>query len=263
MEDFAGQLPMSIILKMVGVPTQDQAMLKDWVLQILASDDPEYAKNGGDVIATTGRFMQYAHMLAAERSKSPQDDLLSQLMAAKVNGVKLTYDEFGMFFILLLGAGTHTTQLLLGNAALALMENPAQRQRLVRDPALVQSGVEEVLRFSPPFIHFRRTARIDTELGGQQIRAGDKVVVWYVSANRDEEVFPEPNSFDVGRSPNDHLSFGYGPHFCLGNALGRLTAKTALAECVRRMPEMAPNGPRVRLRSNWFNGLKRLPVVAG
>jgi cytochrome P450 len=168
-----------------------------------------------------------------------------------------------MFFMLLLAAGTDTPRLALASGVRALMDHPDQRARLQREPALVPSAVEEVLRVFPPLMHFRRTATRDTEIRGQRIEAGQKVVVWQVSANRDEEVFADPHRFDVGRSPNDHVSFGYGPHFCIGNALARMTLRVALGECVRRMPELTLDGPVERLRSNWFNGMKRMPVSVG
>jgi cytochrome P450 len=263
MENFAAKLPMAIILEMVGVPREDEGLLKRWITDLLAPDDPEYRTSVDERAEITRQFMQYAHELAVKRREAPQDDLLSRLMAAEVEGVKLRYDEFGMFFMLLLGAGTHTSHLTLGNGVHALLQHPEQREMLARQPELGASTVEEVLRFCPPILHFRRTATRDTEVRGQRIAAGDKVVVWYASANRDEEVFSDPDSFDIRRSPNDHLAFGYGPHFCLGNALARMSTRIAFSECARRMPDLSLDGPPERLRSNWFNGFKRMPVRVG
>ncbi len=260
--DFAVKLPMAVILRMVGVPDVDHAKLSDWILRVLATDDPEFATTPDERGAIGGRIMEYAHNLAAERRSNPRDDLLSVLMAAEVDGAKLSYSEFGMFFLLLLGAGTDTP-LVLGSSILALMQNPAQRTRLREDPGLIETAVEETIRCYPPFMHFRRTALRDTQIRGQRIAAGEKVVAWLVSANRDEEVFESPHTFDVSRANNPHVGFGHGPHFCIGNALARRLAKIALAECVRRLPNLELNGSVKRLRSNWYNGPKRMPVVVG
>ena len=263
MDDFAAKLPMSTILQMVGVPTEDEAMLEGWIVTLLATDDPEYQTSEEERADTGRRFMEYAHALAASRREAPKDDLLSVLMAAEVNGTKLTYEEFGMFFMLLLAAGTHTSRLSIGNGALTLMDNPEQFARLRADPGLVRGGVEEILRLNPPLMHFRRTAKRDTELSGTKLSAGDKVVVWHISANRDAEVFTNPHGFDITRSPNDHLSFGYGPHFCPGNALARLSIRVSLEEVIKRMPTLEVCGRPERLRSNWFNGFKRMKVAVG
>jgi cytochrome P450 len=259
--DFSARLPMAIILTMVGVPLDMQATLNDWVLRLLATDDPEYATSDEERAAIGGRFMEYAHALASERRKHPRDDLLSLLMAAEVDGQKLTYHEFGMFFMLLLAAGTDTPRLLISSGMLALMDRRDLRDRLVQRPATLPGAIEEFLRFYPPLTHFRRTATKDTEIRGQLIREGQKVVVWLASANRDDEVFPDASTFDIERTPNDHLSFGHGPHFCIGNALARMSAKIAFTECLRRLPHLELTAAPERLRSNWLNGMKRMPVV--
>ena len=260
MEDFCAKIPMAVILKLVGVPAGDQEQLRAWIIQILARDDPEFASSDAEVAATTGRFMEYAHALAAERRCQPRDDLLSRLMAAEVDGKKLSYAEFGMFFILLLAAGSHTTFLALGNAAFDLMAHAEQRSLLKANPELIPAAVEELLRFSPPLTHFRRTATCDVRIRGQNIRAGQKVVLWYASANRDEEVFESPHTFDAQRVRRDQLAFGYGPHFCLGNALARLTLRVALAQYLDQLSTLRLAAPAERLRSATFNGFKRMPV---
>jgi cholest-4-en-3-one 26-monooxygenase len=261
--DFAARLPMAVILKLVGVPSGDEAQLNDWILSLLATDDPQYAKTEAERMAIGKSFMEYAHALAAERRSSPRDDLLSLLMAAEVEGKKLSYHEFAMLFMLLLAAGNDTPRLLLASAMYSLIEHPDQCAMLRQDPSLVGGLIEEVLRYYPPFAHFRRTATRDCEMRGQRIAAGDKVVVWHVSANRDEEVFERPNEFDMARRPNDHVSFGHGPHFCLGNALARMSARVALSECLRRMGSLELDGPPERVRSNWFNGFKKMNVIVG
>jgi cholest-4-en-3-one 26-monooxygenase len=260
MGDFASRLPMGIILRMVGVPTEDQGQLARWVGRLLVPDDPDYAATDAERAETWMQFMGYAHKLAAERRGTPQDDLLSRLMAAEVDGQRLTYDEFGMFFILLIAAGTHTTSLSLGSGILTLIQHPDQKKKLVEDPSRIDGAIDEMLRFNPPLLHFRRTATRDTEIRGRAIKKGQKVVVWYAAANRDEEVFADPDRFDIERTPNDHIAFGYGPHFCLGQALARMQLRIGLGECVRRMPDLKVDGEIERVRSSWFNGMKRLPL---
>ena len=261
-EDFAAELPVGTILHMVGVPGDDGAMVNRWVHELLTPDDADYETSDEQRAETTQHFMEYAHALAAQRRRTPRDDLLSRLMAAEVDGQQLTYQEFGMFFLLLLAAGTHSTRLLLGNGLIALMTHPDQRKKLVDDPGLTSSAVEEFLRYDPPILHFRRTATRDTAIGAQSIAAGDKVALFFASANRDEEVFSDPDTLDLARTPNDHVSFAHGPHFCMGNALARMEVRIAIGECLRRLPELEPAGPAPRVRSNWFNGVKKLPVRA-
>jgi cholest-4-en-3-one 26-monooxygenase len=260
--EFAVKLPMAVILRLVGVPDQDHAQLSDWILRVLATDDPEFATTPDERAGIGRRIMEYAHALAAERRTAPRDDLLSVLMAAEIDGQKLSYGEFGMFFLLLLGAGTDTP-LVVASTALTLMQHPAEGARLRENPDLLENAMEEILRLHPPFMHFRRTAVRDTQIRGQRIAAGEKVVTWLVSANRDHDAFDQPHTFDIARASNPHVSFGHGPHFCIGNALARRLCKIALAECVRRLPNLELNGEVKRLRSNWYNGPKRMPVIVG
>lgn len=258
--DFAALLPAATILRLVGVPAADGGLVSRWVHELLTPDDNDYQTPEQQRAQTTCQFLEYAHRLAAERRSVPRDDLLSRLMAAKVDGRTLSYQEFGMFFLLLLAAGTHSTRLLIGNAMLALLGHPDQRRKLLDNPELIGSAVEEFLRYDPPIQHFRRTATRDTSIAGRRIGAGDKVAVFFASTNRDEEVFCRPDHLDIARTPNDHLSFSHGPHFCLGNALARMQARIAIGECVRRLPDLQLAGATPRIRSNWFNGVKQLPV---
>ncbi|HET6612203.1 MAG TPA: cytochrome P450 [Kofleriaceae bacterium] len=258
--DISAYLPATVIMKMVGVPAGDRAQIESWVKRLLSPDDPDFASSPEDRASITQQFMAYAHDLAKSRHQDPRDDLLSRLMAAEVNGATLTYEEFGMFFMLLLAAGTDTTRHLLANGSLELLGHPEVLARLREDPARWPGAVEEMLRLCPPMFHIRRTATRDCTVRGQKIEAGQKVVLWWVSANRDENVFPEPNTFDIDREPNNHMSFGHGPHSCLGNALARLQARIAFAELFTRLPDMACDGPVQRLRSNWLNGVKKMPI---
>jgi cytochrome P450 len=203
----------------------------------------------------------YADRLAASRAGGDGDDLLSVLLRADVDGEALTQHEVDVFFMLLMNAGSETTRNLVTGGTLALFEHPDQHAALRADPSLVPAAVEEMLRWHTPVMHFRRTAREDCELGGQAIAAGDKVVMWYVSANRDEDAFPAADRFDVARTPNEHVSFGAGgPHFCLGASLARLEARLLFEELLDRLPTLALAGEPRRLRSNFIHGIKSLPV---
>jgi cytochrome P450 len=203
----------------------------------------------------------YANQLAVQRTASAADaDLVSALVHAQVDGEKLSEMEIGCFFLLVSVAGNETTRNLITGGLLALLEHPEQRARLLADPTLIPSAVEEMLRWISPVMHFRRTATRDAELRGQRIRAGDKVVLYYVSANRDEEIFADAHRFDVARAPNEHLAFGAGEHFCLGASLARLEIKVMFEELLRRLPDIELAGPVRRLRSNFVNGWKEIPV---
>src|SRR5205807_161192 len=213
---------------------------------------------------TTAAFVEmfaYANDLATEKRANPTDDIISVLLGAEVEGERLTDLEFDVFFELLAVAGNETTRNLISHGMLALIEHPDQRARLLRDPSLLPGAVEEMLRFGTPVMHFRRTASRDTEIAGQPVAEGDKVVIWYVSANRDENVFPDPHRFDVERSPNEHVAFGGGgPHFCLGANLARMEIRALFDAVLRRLPDMELAGPVERLRSNFINGIKHMPV---
>jgi cholest-4-en-3-one 26-monooxygenase len=210
-------------------------------------------------IAAAELFM-YANELAADRSANPRDDLASDLMQGEVDGNRLTLQEFNAFFMLLLVAGNETTRNLISGGLLALIEHPEERARLRADPSLLPTAVEEMLRWVTPVNLFQRTATRDVELAGQHIREGDKLVLFYASANRDEDAFPDAGRFDVGRTPNDHLAFGIGPHFCLGANLARLEIRVMFEELLRRMPDVEVAGSVERLRSNFINGIKRMPI---
>lgn len=254
--ELAGALPLRIILDLLGVPDEDQAKVSEWALRfLLAADRPQE-----EVLALVNDMMAYAQRLAEDRRARPRDDTLSALMAAEVDGEKLSYMEFGLFFSLLLSAGIVTANHLIAQGMLTLLERPEDLRRLTADPSLIPGAVEEMLRFTPPVSYMRRTAARDTEIRGQRIAEGDKVVAWIVSANRDEEVFADPHRFDIGRGQSEHLSFGRGPHFCLGASLARLEARVFFEEVLRRLPGMELGGEVTRLRSNWILGLEQVPV---
>jgi cholest-4-en-3-one 26-monooxygenase len=181
-------------------------------------------------------------------------------MNAEVDGFRLTEPEFDSFFLMLTVAGNETTRNLISGGMLALLEHPEQRARLLADPSLIPSAIEEMLRWVTPVTCFRRTAACDITLRGQTIRENDKIVLYYASANRDDSVFKDPDRFDVGRTPNEHLAFGVGEHFCLGTSLARLEIRIMFTELLNRFPDMELCGPVSRLRSSFLNGVKHMPV---
>jgi cytochrome P450 len=201
----------------------------------------------------------YAEALAERKRAEPGDDLMSALVEAEVDGQRLTDAELKMFFFLLVIAGNDTVRSALPGGVLALVQHPDAYRRLRAEPTLLPSAVEELLRVHPPVLTFRRTAARDVELRGQRIARGDKVVVYHVSANHDERRFPDPFSFDLTREPNDHVSFGQGPHLCLGAAFARLQMREFFTEFLR-LPQMELDGEPRRLVSNFINGITSLPL---
>jgi cholest-4-en-3-one 26-monooxygenase len=259
--DIAAELPLQVIAEMMGVPLEDRHTLFDWSNRLIGFEDPEYSTSEEDARNVSLEVYMYANQLAQQRKQNPGDDLVSVLLNAEVDGEKLTEMEFDLFFLLLMVAGNETTRNLISGGMLALIEHPEQRARLLQDPSLMPTAVDELLRWVSPVMHFRRTATTETEIRGQKIREGDKVMIYYISANRDEEVFPDADRFDIGRTPNDHLAFGIGEHFCLGTNLARLEIRVMFEELMRRVPDMQLSGPVARLRSNFINGIKHMPVV--
>ena len=259
--DVAAQLPNRVIGEMFGLPQADWEHLRTLAERITASQDPDLA--GPDGAAGTGgeEMAAYAVELAAQRRRTGLgDDLTGAVLGARFGGRPMSDLEFGGFFVQLVTAGNDTTRGLLSSGLLTLLRHPGQLAELRADPALLPGAVEEMLRYDNPLHYFRRTALVDTELSGTPISAGDKVAMYYTSANRDEEVFDRPQVFDIHRRPNPHVSFGAGVHFCLGAHLARLEARTLFATLLGAFGRIELAGPPERIRSNLNNSLKRLPV---
>ena len=258
--DVACELPVIAICELLGVPVEDRGKIVEWSNAMVGMDDPEYADDPSAGPMAAMQLAMYAQALGEQRRAAPRDDIVTELLRAEVDGERLTEAEFNAFVLVLAVAGNETTRNLISAGLWLLCQHPEQRARVQADLSILPTAIDEMLRFHPPVLHFRRTAMRDVELRGQQIREGDKVSVWYCSANRDEEVFPDPDRFDVGRKPNDHLSFGFGPHFCLGAALAHMEARVMFEELFQRLPDIALAGPIERLRANHIHGIKHLPV---
>jgi cytochrome P450 len=273
-EEVAKQLPIRVLARLLGAPDEDTDRLIDWGDRMIGNTDPELA----DVLSdgpesdqyrmlpfrspASLELFEYAHQIAAARRRAPEEDLVSKLVQSEIEGERLTEQEIDAMFLLLVVAGNETTRQAIAHGMLALAEHREQWRRLADDPQLVwTAGADEILRWSSPVLHFRRTATRDVELGGQTIRAGDKVVVWYVSANFDEEVFADALRFDVGRQPNPHITFGGGgPHFCLGAHLAKLEVQVMFDALLPRLADIELTGRPERMRTNFTNALKRMPV---
>ena len=265
--DVTSALPTRVIGQLMGVPEADWDRLHELAQQQAAGQDPDLAGDA-DLSAASIEMAMYAIEFAAERRAAaerhpdaePPADLTTLVLAQEFDGVPMNEIDFGSFFVQLVTAGNDTSRTMLSSGLQVLLEHPEQLEALRGDPTGIPVAVEEILRYANPLHYFRRTATCDTELGGVAIAAGDKVAMYYTSANRDELVFDQPERFDVTRSPNPHLSFGIGSHFCLGVHLARLEGRVFFEELLAAFPEIELAGPPVRIRSNLNNGLKQLPV---
>ncbi|TQM66960.1 cytochrome P450 [Actinomadura hallensis] len=274
-KEVAADFPINVLARMLDVPEDDTQRLIDWGNRIIANTDPDYA----DVLLHSEESEQYKDLpfrspaslevfeygreLAARRRGGDGTDLVSKLVNQVPNdGRPLSDRDFDNYFLLLVVAGNETTRHAITHTMRALIDHPDQMERLRADLDLMPTAVEEFLRWASPVYHFRRTATRDVELRGKQIKEGDKVVLWFASGNRDEEVFTDPYRFDVTRTPNDHITFGKGsPHFCLGNALARLEIRIMFEELLPRLADIRLAGDVRRVRSNFVNGVKEMPVT--
>src|SRR5215207_2894337 len=257
--DIAGELPSFVVAELMVLPLDDGRRLYELteIIHTAPTALPE-----GAMEAAVGEMFAYSSGVIAEKRARPGDDLSSALLQSEVDGSPLDDIDFNLFFLLMVDAGGDTTRNLVSGGMLALFDHPGERARLDADPeGLLSSAVEEMLRWVSPVVYMRRTARRDSEIAGQKIASGDKVVMYYGSANRDPSVFDEPERFDVARTPNDHVAFGGGgPHFCLGAHLARIEIKALFRELLARIPDLEPDGPVEWLPSNFISGPKHMPV---
>ncbi|MGF1596392.1 MAG: cytochrome P450 [Acidimicrobiales bacterium] len=287
--DVVGDLPVAVLAAVLGVPDEDRGLLYDWSNRVIGYQDADYATSstfdtasGTDLAraalavrpapapdgtlpdprtrAGLADLYAYAHGLADLRRADPGDDVVSLLLRATYEGTVLSNEEFETMFFLFAVAGNETLRNAIPGAMLTLIEHPDQYELLLARPELLAPAVEEMLRYWPPVIHFRRTAVADVELGGQRISAGDKVAVYHLAANRDPAVFDDPHRFDITRTGLDHVTFGFGPHFCLGAHLARLQMTSMIGEILARLGRLELDGEPVRLQSNFQQGLKHLPI---
>lgn len=261
--DIAAELPLEVIAELIGVPSEERHKIFDWSNRMVGSEDPEYQVSAEEVFNAQVEMFMYAQQLADKRRAEPTDDIITALLSGEVDGESLSDMDFNLFFMLLSVAGNETTRNAIAHGMNAFLENPEQWDLLVGDPDTHLPGaVEEILRWATPVMYFRRNATRDVELHGETIRAGDKISLWYISANRDEDVFADPFRFDITRDPNNHIAFGGGgPHFCLGAQLARLEIRMLFEEMAKRYPRIEALGAPDRLRSNFIGGIKHLPVA--
>jgi len=269
----AADYPIAVLARLLDVPPEVTPQLISWGNEIVGSTDPDYAR----VLIDSEEAEQYKHLpfrspasqeifeygrqLAAERKGGDRDDLVSKLInRIPEDGIPLTDSDFDNYFLLLVVAGNETTRQAISHAMKALIDNPDQLAYFLEHPDKAQVAVEELVRYASPVYHFRRTATRDVELHGQTIKEGDKVVMWFASGNRDESVFTDPYELDLTRYPNDHMTFGKGPHNCLGSNLARLEIRIMFETLLPRLESIEQAGEIVRIRSNFVNGIKRFPV---
>jgi len=254
--DVACELPLQAIAELLGVPQEDRLRIFEWSNQMIGYDDPEYE---ADPLMAAYELLAYAMQMADERQKAPQDDIVTKLVNAQIDGGHLTTDEFGFFVLLLAVAGNETTRNAISHGMLAFLQHPEQWELFKAERP--KSAVEEIIRWATPVNVFQRTAMKDVVLAGQEIKKGQRVAIFYGSANYDEEVFDTPHQFDIMRTPNPHLGFGgSGAHFCLGANLARLEIELIFNALADHTPNIRQAGEAQRLRSGWINGIKTLDV---
>ncbi|MDG2334391.1 MAG: cytochrome P450 [Myxococcota bacterium] len=263
--DIAAPLPLEIICDMMGIPESESSMVFEQTNVILGLGDPEFreATENPQIAALQAGAALGGLMaeMAADRRKNPRADLTTALLQSDLEDGAMSDHELASFFVLLVVAGNETTRNAISLGMKALCDYPDERRRWAADfDGLADTAVEEIIRWATPVIHMRRTCTQDTAIGGQSLAAGEKVVLWYASANRDEAVFEDPYRFDLGRRPNEHVGFGGpGPHYCLGANLARREIRVMFDEIFRRLPDLEITGPPDRLQSNFINGVKRMP----
>lgn len=257
----ASELPLVAITELLGIPHEDRRKVFDWSNRMIGSTDPDYSGGIDDATNAATELYMYANEMAALRRSDPRDDLITTLISSDVGGDQLSEHEFDLFVLLLSVAGNETTRNGISHGLLALIEHPDAFDALKSDPSLAATAADEMLRWSTPVNHFLRTATCDTELHGTKIREGEAVVMLYASANRDEEVFDNPFTFDITRSPNPHVTFGGGgPHHCLGFNLAKMEMRIMFEQLVSKVGKVELTGEVTKLRSSFIHGIKQMPV---
>jgi cholest-4-en-3-one 26-monooxygenase len=260
--DLSAELPLQVIAELLGVPQEDRHKMFDWSNRMVGHEDPEYKMEAEIALAAAMELYAFAAELFAKKRIDPHADLMSVLTTVEIEGEQLSEMELELFFLLLTVAGNETTRNLMSGAMHTFFQNPDQWERLRADRSLLPSAVEEMLRYVSPVMNFRRTAMCDAVLSGTKINEGDKVVFYHASGNRDEDIFENPDVFDIGRDPNPHIAFGGGgPHFCLGANLARMEIRVMFEHLLDRMPDIRQAGDVQRLQSQFINGVKHLPVA--
>ena len=260
--DVCMQMPLNVILSILGLPESDYDRMLKLTQEMFGSADEEMQRGGdpADLLAVVQDFLIYFSALTEARRAEPTDDLASAIANATVDGDPLAMMDTIGYYIIAATAGHDTTSSAMAGGMLALIQNPDQLARLQADPSLMATAADEMIRWTTPVKHFMRTATVDYELRGRTIKAGQSVLLSYPSANRDEEVFENPYTFDIGRSPNKHLSFGFGVHYCLGAMLARMELKALFAELLPRLRHVELNGDPALMKTVFVGGLKRLPI---
>ncbi|GAB2851319.1 cytochrome P450 [Actinocorallia aurea] len=254
------EIPTRVLADLLGMPEADRHLIVAWSDAMIGFEDAELAGDPTAAVASFGAAVEYGKQVAADRRARPTDDIMSALANAEIDGERLSDDEFCMFWILLVIAGNETTRNSLSGSVITLQEHGLW-ESLAREGEPSPTAIDELVRLTSPVMQFRRTATRDAELGGQAIRAGDKVVLWYTAANRDPKVFADPHRPDLLRDPNPHLAFGTGPHFCLGTRLAKLEITEMLGALLRRYPGLRIDGEVKRITSSFIAGVEHLPVT--
>jgi linalool 8-monooxygenase len=258
--EVAAELPIQVLAELLGIPQADRLKLFDWSNSMIAEDDPELRKGPEETAADVRAMIEYSGRLWEERVANPGPDLISMLIHPDADGEVMSKERYLGTFILLVAAGNETTRNSITGGLITLARFPEQRQRLADNPALYGTAAAEIIRYVSPIMHMRRTAIADSVVRSKTIRRGDKVIMWYVSANRDEQIFTNPFGFDLTRAEATQLGFGVGQHFCLGARLAELQLRILFTEFLRRYPNAEPSGPIRRMRSNFVAGIKEMPV---
>jgi cholest-4-en-3-one 26-monooxygenase len=258
--EVAAELPLQAIADLLGVPQDDRSKIFEWSNRMISYDDKAPGEEAGDDEAQAAfEILGYSLTMAEDRRACPRDDIVTKLISAEIDGHALDDDEFGFFVLMLAVAGNETTRNAIAHGMQAFFDHPEQWSLFKSERP--ETAADEIVRWATPITVFQRTATTDTSLGGQDIKAGDRVGLFYRAANFDESVFPDPEVFDITRTPNPHLGFGgYGTHYCLGASLAKLEIETMFSTIADLMPDISRLGDPVRLRSGWINGIKELPV---